>query len=66
MHQKKSCKICKVKNDRTKKKINKSTITVGGFNTGVPLIDNVTRQKIKKDIEESPKHHQSIGSIQHL
>lgn len=54
MYQKPNCKICEVKHDRTEKKINEYTITVGDFNIGVPLMDNATGQKIKKETEEFP------------
>lgn len=37
------------------REIDNSAIIVGAFNTSLSVVDNTTRQKIKKEIEDSHK-----------
>lgn len=46
-----AAKIGEVKTDRTERRTDKFSITVGDFNTLLSTIESVTRQKIKKNIE---------------
>ena len=51
VHKITAVKYVKQKLIEWKGQIDKSTITVGDFNTPLPTIDRATRQKVSKDIE---------------
>lgn len=51
MHQKQGLKIHKAKTDRTKRKNQKSTITVDDFHTSLSATVRTTRQNTGKDID---------------
>lgn len=53
MQQTQSCNICEAKTDETERRNTQIHTVIGYFNFLLAAVDRATRQKIKKDVENS-------------